>query len=191
MTRLALIAIMAGLVAQTTVAAQTPGSTADENRLPAFGQGPGSKADENRTPVYGNAALQLPPIPSFAGPSTGGPVINQGPPPTRSPISPYLNLNRNSLGGGGGVSAIDYYNFVRPGTQTYGNNYGPPGVGTAPYGRQGAGIDSDVRLDSDTTLRSAGNIPSAFNNYGRYFNSMGTIGSGQRGGPQQPARQRR
>src|SRR6185369_9228916 len=123
--------------------------------------------------------------PGPAAPAVIAPQMYQ---PPRPGLSPYLNLTRGGrAGGGAGISAVDYYNFVRPAQQALGSYVGrQPGAynPAARYG--GIGLDPDVQLDPNTSLRPAG-TPTAFMNYGRYFNSMGTIGLGVRPQQQQHA----
>lgn len=105
-----------------------------------------------------------------------------------SPLSPYLNLRNgpNSLPG------VNYYNFVRPNLQLQQQQqmYG---------GGQMIVPDqyslNDPNFDPTAALPQAAGLPTnrryqAFNNYGGYFNSMGTIGPafGGPAGRSQPRR---
>lgn len=161
MIRGRLFATFLALAAARTVAAQAPTNPTPPQQPPG-GPPPGL-----------NAAQPQAMIPSF--PTTAQPSVAPVQPfsPMRPPLSPYLNLFR---GGTGGISAIDYFNFVLPAQQATGSYVGRvpgssfrPGVGFTPS------LDPDVLLEPASSLRPAG-IPSVFQNTGGYFNSMGTIG---------------
>lgn len=153
--------------------AQTP-SASDGGRVP-INQQPnvaGSKNDDNRIPVLQGAG-SAGAIQGFPDSSNPG-AIQQPYLPPQPQLNPYLNLLRGTNRGGFG--AIDYYNFVRPGQQAIGSYSGraygaSPGFG----GRSGANIDPETGLA--TSVRSAG-VPASFQNYGSYFNRLGTIGPG-------------
>jgi len=141
-------------------------------------QEPASQPQEpRRTPVSTSAGvgntLGIQSFPQTGTPMGGVPMQPfVAPPPT---LSPYLNLFRG--GRGAGVTAIDYFNFVRP--QTLGNSPVSPRspIGTTPFNnRSNVTIEPDVILDPDSVLRSAG-VPATFMNSGGYFNRLGTIGA--------------
>jgi hypothetical protein len=117
----------------------------------------------------GSAMAQNPyPYPPQAyGPTPGGMA---GP-----PLSPYLNLLN-----GPGNAGVNYYNFVRPNLQLQQQGYGGSGGGISaidPYP-----LATDITLDPTGRLPRSTGLPTAFMNYGPYFNSMGTIGAAGRGG---------
>lgn len=156
--------VAASLAIGGAASAQAPTGTPsnfDQNRIPAYGPGSTGGASYQST---------IPSFPPQVQPNVG--PIQQYQPP-RPGLSPYLNLTR---GANTGFGAVDYYNFVRPAQQANQQYVGRP---YGPYGGFGGrfNVDPDVQLDSDSVLRSAG-TPTAFMNYGRYFNSMGTIGVG-------------
>jgi hypothetical protein len=117
----------------------------------------------------GPAAAQYPypyPPPAYGAPaSPAGPVL-----------SPYLNL----LNGPTGNAGVNYFNFVRPNLQLQQQQqfYGGTGIIAAidPYP-----LATNIALDPTGPLPRATGLPSAFMNYGPYFNSMGTIGQPLRG----------
>jgi hypothetical protein len=183
------IAFAAVVVLAGPVLAQQPGyqpPANDKGRQPAYPSG-GNRFDENRTPVIASpnaAGIGAGMIQSFPAPGMGGAAVvpqQQFAPASPPPLSPYLNLARG-FNRGGGLSAIDYYNFVRPITQPTGPVVSSGGTGMAfPYNRPAANLDPSVQLTPDAVLRPAG-TPGAFMNYGGYFNRMGTIGFGARPG---------
>ncbi len=166
------IAIFAAAVVAGQLAAQSP---SDNGRVPII-QPPssgGSKSDDNRIPVLQGAGSGGS-IQSF--PETQNPGGVQEPYVSPQPrLSPYLNLLRGS--NRSGISAIDYYNSVRPGQQSLGSYSGRP-LGSAPNfgGRFGGAVDPESGLQASG--RAAG-TPAVFQSYGSYFNRLGTIGAGQ------------
>jgi hypothetical protein len=181
----AIAAVILGgpLVAQTTPPPANnyqPPAT-DSGRVPAAqATTPGSSFDGNRIPVLqgaGSGAGGFGGIQSFPDSSAGG-GLQQPYVPPQPLLSPYLNLIRGT--GGANISAIDYYNFVRPGQQSLGSyagrQYGAaPGFGGAAGSRYGYNVDPETGLA--TNARPAG-APAVFLNYGSYFNRLGTIGTG-------------
>ena len=146
----------------------------------AFAQSSPSPDDQNRNPIYAgpttNAAInpQQAPLAHFP-PPVGAFQTQPGYRPPRPGLNPYLNL----FSGAGGLNAVDYYNYVRPAQQSLGSYVGrQPGPYTAAqrYGSMGVIMEPEVQLEPGTSLRTAG-TSSAFMNTGRYFNSMGTIGT--------------
>ncbi|MBX7105037.1 MAG: hypothetical protein K1X57_13205 [Gemmataceae bacterium] len=127
--------------------------------------------DQGRIPVTQGAGTGMT-IQGFPAPTGPAPIAQQMQ-PSRPVLSPYLNLFRGA--GGGGISAVDYYNFVRPAEQTAGSFIGRPfGQSVGPGGRGIANtVDPETGLQS--YARPAG-TPSAFMNTGGYFNRMGSIG---------------
>jgi hypothetical protein len=191
---------VAGLALAGAAAAQQPTDyqppAQDKGRAPTYQAQPPvtNRHDQNRVPVIqppasaGNVGGLIQSFPQ----QPAGPVAGPQPQmfsPTPPPLSPYLNLARG-FSRGGGLNAIDYYNFVRPITQPQGPYAPRGGAGMAfPYNPVPATVDPGVQLTPDAVLRSAG-TPSAFMNTGGYFNRMGTIGLGGRpaGGGRAPAR---
>ena len=120
-------ATLAAVILTGPLAAQTPPANSyqppatDSGRVPVT-QSPsqGSSHDGNRIPVLqGAGAGTVGGIQSFPDTPTGplpAPYI-----PPQPQLNPYLNLLR---GTGGGISAIDYYNFVRPAQQSLGSYAG-------------------------------------------------------------------
>lgn len=152
---------------------------------PAAAQQSASQPQEpRRTPVATSAGvgndLSIQSFPQTGAPMGGAPMQPfVAPPPT---LSPYLNLFRG--GRGSGVTAIDYFNFVRPFTVGSGPNTPRGSMPMSPYGtRSNVTIEPDVILEPDSVLRSAG-VPATFMNSGGYFNRLGTIGAG--GGLRRP-----
>jgi hypothetical protein len=95
-------------------------------------------------------------------------------------LSPYLNL-RN----GRGSPAVNYYNFVQPNLQLQQQQLYGGGGGVAPLDPYG--LATDLSADPTKALPRATGLPTAFMNYGGYYNSMGTIGvANNRGGQQGP-----
>ncbi len=171
-------AILAAVVLASPLIAQTNNyqpPTTDTGRVPVFQQPnpQGSKSDDNRIPVLQGAG-SFGTIQSFPETQTPGGLQEQYIPP-QPRLSPYLNLLRGSSRGG--LSAIDYYNIVRPGQQSLGSYSGRP-MGAAPGfgGRFGGAVDPETGLQASG--RSAG-TPAVFQSYGNYFNRLGTIGAGQ------------
>lgn len=164
--------------------AQSP-SPADGGRQPITSSGGGSSFDQNRIPVTSGAGTGIN-IESFPmNPMPVAPIAGPSQAP-RPQLSPYLNLVRG-FGNGGGLTAIDYYNFVRPAEQATGS-YTGRAVGL-PLGVAGRSLPSAV--DPETGLQSAtraAGTPSAFMNYGSYFNRLGSIGTGGRAAAQPPRR---
>jgi hypothetical protein len=111
--------------------------------------------------AVGPAAAQYP----YPYPTQG---YGQGYRPS-SPLSPYLNL----LGGPSNNAAVNYYNFVRPNLQLQ-QAQQMYGGGIAPLDTYS--LASDITLDPTKALPRSTGLPTAFMNYGGYFNSMGTIG---------------
>jgi hypothetical protein len=160
------------LVSGGLAAAQTP---PDQGRQPAFNPGQaGSAVDQGRIPVLDGAGTGLtiqsfPSMPAGPLPAQQQPAF-QGPRPV---LSPYLNLFAGGVGGG--FSAVDYFNLVRPAQQASGSFIGRPmGAQMAPGGRGFAGaVDPESGLQSSP--RPAG-TPSSFMTHGGYFNRLGSIG---------------
>lgn len=97
-------------------------------------------------------------------------------PAYRPTLSPYLNLNR------GGIPAVNYFNFVRPGTLPDPLYQAQTSMFNNPPTRPGLGVNNDEILEPDSVLRPTGH-PAMFLNYGGYFNTSGTIGGAARQGP--------
>jgi hypothetical protein len=178
---LAATVLASPLVAQTPAANNYEPPATDAGRVPAAQQSNpgGSKYDGNRIPVLqGAGSGGAGGIQSFPDANPAGPIQQQ--PYTPQPtLNPYLNLLRGSSGSG--LSAIDYYNFVRPAQQALGTYGGRP-YGAAP-GFGGGGRYSytfDPETGVATSTRPVGTSAS-FQNYGNYFNRLGTIGSGTSG----------
>jgi hypothetical protein len=115
--------------------------------------------------LAGPAAAQNPYPPTAYGPR----VYN----PRSQTISPYLNLFS-----GTGRPGVNYYNFVRPYTQSPQPVYNGGGQAypVDPYG-QLADVNTDWSLPKPRPTGNVNGPAAAFNSYGGYFNSTGTIGA--------------
>lgn len=106
----------------------------------------------------------------------------QPPSQTSSPISPYLNINRNN-------PAVNYYNQVRPGTLGVGG-YGLGAPFTAAGGNRQAFFPQLAAAPDPLQPREVGvgdvlppaGHPVVFNNTMGYFPSAGRGGGGMRPG---------
>lgn len=134
---------------------------------------------EGYAPITAPVLDAAPPIPSFptpAAPAAQAPQYFRAP---RPQLSPYLNLFRGGVNGVG-ISAIDYYNFVRPYETTTPAEVQRPSFVGGPVNRATIiSLDPEAPPASDTALRPPGS-PGTFGYTGRYFNTYGTIGIGGR-----------
>ncbi len=119
-------------------------------------------------------------------PQIGG--VGGYPAPARPPVSPYLNILQ-----GTGNPAVNYYNFARPQLQMQQTLQAQQSMSLVPLAEPFGLASTDVLYSPmDPTMRipNPTGHPSAFMNYGAYFNSFGTIGTplGRPGGAPAAAR---